>query len=87
MKKIQLITIVFFLIFLSNVTSSWAINEDNVVSSAEKVVSRWEELLSQDINVLCHHRGNAVWYVGIVHLVPGSMSFDVEKNEFNCYSI
>jgi hypothetical protein len=79
MKKIQFVTIVFFLIFLSNVTSSWSINEDNVVSSAEKVVSRWEELLSQDINVLCHHRGNAVWYVEVVHLVPGSMSFDVEK--------
>jgi len=79
MKKIQFITIGFFLIFLSNVTSSWAKNEDNVVSSAEKVVSRWEEMLSQDINLLCYHRGKAVWYVEVVHLIPGSMSFDVEK--------
>ena len=79
MKKIQFISIVFFLIFLSNVTSSWAINEDNLVSSAQKVVSRWEEMLSQDINLLCYHRGKAVWYVEVLHLVPGSMSFDIEK--------
>lgn len=79
MKKIQFIIIVFFLIFLSNVTSNWATNEDNVVSSAEKVVSRWQEILSQDINLLCYHRGKAVWYVEVVHLIPGSMSFDVEN--------
>ena len=79
MKKIQFITIVFFLIFLSNATLSWAINEDNVVSSAEKVVSRWEEMLSHDINLLCYHEGKAVWYVEVVHFIPGSMSFNVEK--------
>ena len=79
MKKIQSITIVFFLLFLCNVTSNWATNEDDAVSLAKEVVHRWEEMLSRNINLLCYHKENAVWYVEAVHLVPGSMSYYLEK--------
>ena len=81
MKKIKFIVILIFVIFLPNVASSWAISEDKVVSSAEEVVSRWENLFSKDIYLLSYHEDDPVYSVQVVHLVPGSISFDVKKTD------
>jgi hypothetical protein len=80
MNRIKLVSIVFIVIFLSNVTSSWAISEDKVESSAEKIVSRWEKLLMKGFNCVWQHElGDEHWIVHRLFPVKGSFAYDIQK--------
>ena len=83
MKKIKFIAIVFFAFFLSNVIPSWAINEDKVISSAEKVVNKWEEVLMKGVYIvsLTAFCEKDTWKVNKPTPIKGSFSYDIRKTD------
>lgn len=78
-KKIKLIVIIFFLLFIVNVSSSWAISEDRVESSAEDLVGKWEKLISKEPSLLYYYDDMGAWSVTKIHLVSGSLGFDIRR--------
>jgi hypothetical protein len=81
MKRIKLIVIAFFLIFISCVAYSWAISENEVGSSAKKVVSSWENLLSQGVNLAWYSEMDDIWKVFKPIPAKGSFNYDIKKTD------
>ena len=81
MKKIKSIVIIFFLIFISCVALSWAISENEVGSSAEKVVSSWEKLLSQGVSLAWYSEMDDIWKVFKPIPSKGSFNYDIKKTD------
>ena len=81
MKKIKSIVIIFFLIFISCVALSWAISENEVGSSAEKVVSSWEKLLSHGVSLAWYSEMDDIWKVFKPIPSKGSFNYDIKKTD------
>jgi hypothetical protein len=80
MNRIKLVSIVFIIIFLSNVTSGWATSEDKVEFSAGKIVRRWEKLLMKGFNCVWQFEvGDEHWIVHRLFPVKGSFSYNIQK--------
>lgn len=80
-KRVKLITIVFFIIFIASVSLSWAISEDKLVSSAEKVVSLWQKLFSKDVILLGGSSSDNFRWATKMHLIEDSFSYDVKRTD------
>ncbi len=75
----RLVIIVFSIIMLTEL-SAWAADESKVVSSAEKVVKRWVELLPKnDSKAVCLIREKEYWIVRQFRNVE--VSYDVKKTD------
>jgi hypothetical protein len=81
MKRIKLIVIVFFLIFISSVAYNWALSENEVESSAKKVVSGWEKILSQGVNLAWYSELDNIWKVFKPTPTKGSFNYDIKKTD------
>lgn len=81
MRKLhaRLVIIVFSIIILMEL-SAWAADESKVVSSAEKVVKRWVELLpKKGSEAVCLIRKGGYWIVR--HFNNVEVSYDVKKTD------
>jgi hypothetical protein len=81
MKRIKFIVIIFFLIFISSVAYSWAISDNEVGSSAEKLVSSWEKLLSKGVNLAWYSELDDIWKVFKPMPAEGSFKYDIKKTD------
>jgi hypothetical protein len=79
MKRIKLIVIAFFLIFISSVAYNWALSENEVESSAKKVVSGWEKVLSQGVNLAWYSELDDIWKAFKPMPAEGSFKYDIKK--------
>ena len=79
MKRIKFIVVIFFLIFISSVSYSWAISDNEIGSSAEKLVSSWEELLSKGVNLAWYSELDDIWKVFKPMPAVGSFKYDIKK--------
>lgn len=79
MKRIKCIIIIFFLIFISSVAYSWAISDNEIGSSAEKLVGSWEELLSKGVNLAWYSELDDIWKVFKPMPAEGSFEYDIKK--------
>lgn len=79
MKRIKFIVIIFFLIFVSSVAYSWAISDNEVGSSAEKLVGSWEKLLSKGVNLAWYSELDDIWKVFKPMPAEGSFKYDIKK--------
>lgn len=76
----RLVTIVFSIIMLTEL-STWAADESKVVSSAEKIVKRWVELLPKnDSKAVCLIKEKEYWIVRQFRNVE--VRYDVKKTDF-----
>ncbi len=79
MKRIKFIVIIFFLIFISSVAYSWAISYNKADSSAKKLISSWEKLLSKGVNLAWYSELDDIWKVFKPMPAEGSFQYDVRK--------
>ena len=81
MKRINFILIIFFLIFISSVACSWAISDNEVGSSAEKLVNSWDNLLSKGVNLAWYSELDDIWKVFKPMPTEGSFKHDIKKTD------
>lgn len=80
LKRINAAVIISILL-LSSVTICSAISEDKIVSSAEEIVAFWENLLSNNLNIVIYNPEMNYWHVNRLVLVNRSLDFDIKKTD------
>ncbi len=78
-RKIDSIFILIFLIL--SVTICGAISEEKIVSSAKEIVALWENILSNNLDIVVYNPEMKYWHVNRLFLVNQSMYFTIKRTD------
>jgi len=69
--------VIISILLLFSVTICGAIAEEKIVSSAEEIVTFWEDLLSDKLDIVIYNTEMDYWYVNRIVMVNQSFDFEI----------
>lgn len=69
------------ILLLFSVTICGAISDEKIVSSAEEIVTLWENILSNNLSIVVYNPEMKYWHVNRLFLVNRSLYFNIKRTD------
>jgi hypothetical protein len=72
--------VAIFVILMLTGLSAWAIDEEKLISSAEKIVEAWQTMLDKGMDLVSLTRDSTYWKV-MSYKIVGPIGYDIKKTD------